>query len=62
LDGELGDGTPIDRLAPVRVGTASNWVSVSAISAGFVSAGIKSDGSLWFWGDYLRTPSKLGPD
>ncbi len=46
--GELGDGTTVDKYAPVQIGTDTNWLKVSG---GFeYSLAIKTDGSLWAWG------------
>jgi alpha-tubulin suppressor-like RCC1 family protein len=46
--GQLGDGSIIQRTSPVKIGTASNWSSVSCGS--FHSLAIKKDGTLWAWG------------
>ena len=48
--GKLGDGTSVDKCSPVRERSSStNW---RAIAAGAQhSAAIKTDGTLWSWGD-----------
>jgi alpha-tubulin suppressor-like RCC1 family protein len=48
LEGQLGDGSFSDRLAPVQIGTARNWVRVSA--GQWHSFGVQADGTLWGWG------------
>lgn len=48
-NGELGDGTTIDRDEPARVGSATNWVAVAAGHAH--SLALTSDGRLWTWGN-----------
>ncbi|UKB81209.1 T9SS type A sorting domain-containing protein [Chryseobacterium sp. MEBOG07] len=47
--GQLGDGTLINKSIPVQIGTATDWVSIA--SGGYHTLAIKSDGTLWTWGD-----------
>lgn len=64
--GQLGDGTTQDQSVPIQIGTDQNWISV-ATGATF-SIGIKSNGTLWGWGDdmyngtgaYLSGPLQIG--
>ena len=47
-EGQLGDGTNINKTIPTIIGSESNWQS---ISAGYKStAAIKINGTLWTWG------------
>jgi hypothetical protein len=46
--GQLGDGTNTDRPAPVRIGSATDWLSVS--TGADHTLALKKDGSLWAWG------------
>ncbi|RZK32244.1 MAG: T9SS type A sorting domain-containing protein [Hymenobacter sp.] len=51
-DGQLGDGgAAYQRTEFGRVGTASNWKSVAV--GGSFSMALKTDGTLWSWGDNI---------
>ena len=46
--GQFGNGTTVSSNVPIQIGTATDWLSVSA---GFASSfGIKTNGTLWAWG------------
>ncbi|MBX7210869.1 MAG: M36 family metallopeptidase [Verrucomicrobiaceae bacterium] len=49
-DGQMGNGTTntTGQFAPVQVGTATNWASVTC--GGYHVLATKQDGSLWGWG------------
>ena len=51
--GELGLNDIIDRSSPVQVGSSTDWSTEAAKLAGeqFGFRGIKTDGTLWGWGD-----------
>lgn len=52
-EGQLGDGTSVGRTLPTRVGTGVDWADVAAgggPSSGHTCA-IRTDGTLWCWGD-----------
>lgn len=54
--GQLGDATRLDRTAPTRIGSGSDWTAVAA--GEYHSLAIKADGTLWAWG--LNTDGQLG--
>lgn len=43
-DGNLGNGTTIDEVSPILIGTNTNWEVLSAQGV------IQNDGTLWCWG------------
>jgi alpha-tubulin suppressor-like RCC1 family protein len=47
-DGQLGDGTTTDELAPERLKGGAVWSSVS--TGGGRTCGIRTDATLWCWG------------
>ncbi|MEQ1750745.1 MAG: Ig-like domain-containing protein, partial [Prosthecobacter sp.] len=50
-DSQLGDGTTTTRFAPIQIGTATNWRSISAGDS--TSHATRTDGTLWTWGSNL---------
>ncbi len=54
--GQLGDGSVVNRLQPVRIGEERAWTYVSAGQGH--SAAIAADGTLWTWGS--NTSGQLG--
>jgi len=48
-NGQLGDGTSVDRPVPTQIGTDTNWAIVQARNF-YTTMVIKNDGSVWYWG------------
>lgn len=46
--GQLGDGTYLNKNAPIQIGTDTNWIS--AVAGTHHCLGLKADGTLWAWG------------
>ncbi len=72
-DGQMGDGTQIDKWIPTHIGTDEDWVAISTGASH--TAALKADGSLWTWGDNhygklgdgteelrQRSPVRIGSD
>jgi len=48
-NGQLGDGTTIQRDVPVQIGALTSWAYISA--GGSHAAATRTDGTLWAWGN-----------
>jgi alpha-tubulin suppressor-like RCC1 family protein len=48
-NGRLGDGTVVSKSSPIQIGALTTWSQVSAGDAH--TAAVKTDGTLWTWGD-----------
>jgi alpha-tubulin suppressor-like RCC1 family protein len=48
IAGQIGDGTFVDRTAPVKIGTVTTWVAVAAGKSHTLA--LKKDGTVWAWG------------
>jgi alpha-tubulin suppressor-like RCC1 family protein len=46
--GQLGDGTGVNKSSPIQVGALTTWSQIAA--GAFHNAAIKTDGTLWSWG------------
>ena len=57
FSGQLGDGTTIDRLAPVLVSGGYTWASISA-GSGWHTVGLTTSGDAYAWG--FNGNSQLG--
>lgn len=55
--GAIGDGTTTNKLAPVRIGSGTDWSQIEAGNGH--SLALKTDGSLWAWG-YNSSYGQLG--
>jgi alpha-tubulin suppressor-like RCC1 family protein len=49
--GAIGDNTVVTKSSPVQVGTLTTWSSLAGGNQGVSMAAIKTDGSLWAWGN-----------
>jgi alpha-tubulin suppressor-like RCC1 family protein len=72
-NGQLGQNHRLDRSSPTQVGTGTDWVKVSNVDGAFgACAALKSDGTLWTWGQnndgqigqndrvYRSSPTQIG--
>jgi len=60
-DGRIGDNATTDRSSPVQIGSLTTWLEVAA-GYSYFSASIKTDGTLWTWGQSNVSYGQLGLD
>lgn len=48
-DGALGDNTVVDKSSPIQIGSLANWSKLGSSRGNFLGA-IKTDNTLWMWG------------
>ncbi len=58
-NGQLGDNTTINKSSPVQIGAQTEWNLIDGGGQGF-TASIKTDGTLWSWGNNSYGPLGLG--
>lgn len=70
--GQVGDGTTVDKLSPIQIGSNNNWKEISA--GGYHSLALTNDGKLWAWGandagqvgdgsgETITSPLQIGDD
>lgn len=56
--GQLGIGNTLNRLEPTLVGVDMDWAAISA--ARNTTLAVKTDGTLWSWGNGQTTPLQIG--
>ena len=55
-DGQLGNGTTLDSAVPVQIETLTDIAAISADSTGALTAALKSDGTVFTWGNGSSVP------
>ena len=58
--GALGDGTTISRSSPVQIGELTTWYNVYCSAGGPFTFAIKTDGTMWSWGQNTSGQLMLG--
>ena len=71
-NGRLGHNNVVDVSSPIQVGALTNWSQVATLGGSLSTAAIKTDGSLWTWGNnqggrlghggttYVSSPVQVG--